>query len=206
MIVVVVLAVLDARGSSINLTLPYARPAPEGVDRKLMMVLDGRVRLFDFDAAIDHFRAQGKVTYESLPRVVRRSNDTPFTDGFFDYKFTLKEDSNFYQKYRWVEIRITARKGVEGFSLEDLEGDSSEILEMIDGFGTGDEVWVSFQIDEHEDSISAFRAVREMLAERGIATGWDPTSIEFPNVQTLFKPGGRSSALDPPGPGEIRTN
>ena len=206
MVVVVVVAVLDARGASINLALPFARPAPDGVDRTIVTVLDGRLRLLDLDAAFDHVKGTRKNTYESLPGQVRRANEAPFTDGYFDYHYSLRSSQDWSTRYRWIEITITERADAPGFTLEQLSDSPEAFLELVDRLGNGDEVWVTFQIDANDESIALFREARALLATRNIATGWDPTAMTFPMTQTLYKPGPTASSNSAPGPGQTLTN
>jgi hypothetical protein len=192
LMMVVVLALMQARESRISVHMPLAQDPPQGAARRILVCKDGRVRLMDFDGAVDHLLASGTVTFDGVPDLVTRANAKPFTDGYFDYAFEYSDEHELLLTRRKIEITIKERTVTTGHDLEELEERPSGFREMVMDLARKERIWIAFHVDQK--SLAVFREARAIIADLGIATGWDPGDMSFPHKQTVLGGGPRGSA------------
>lgn len=195
MVAVVLVAVLDARSAAINVTLPMAQDPPEASTRKVMLCSDGQLRPFEFGRALEVLVGEGRITFEGLPRRVAQANEAEVTDGFFDYRFEMGERRRGLQIFRSADLIAEPRTGARPFRLEELEEDPSRFLDKLEALRAEGPIWVAFLVDE--ESIPLFRKARELVASRGIPSGWDPGRPRFPHRETVL--GGEPGTTGGPG-------
>lgn len=192
MLIVVLLGLMQARATSVTVFMPRAQKPPAAANRVLVICKAGRVRPMDFGQALGAVVAK-KVTFNNIRGLVKRANGRGLNDGFFDYRFELREWQEGWQvRRRAVDMVVEERPGATGFDVEALKADPAAFIASLRG-REGRDIWVAFSVDE--DSLEVFREARAVLAAHGIATGWDPGFIAFPYKETVL--GGGPTAAGP---------
>jgi hypothetical protein len=192
MLVVVVLGLMQARSTNVTFFMPLAQKPPADADRVMVICKDGRARPMDLGPALDVLLAK-YATFDNIPGLVRRANDRSVNDGFFNYRFELREWQEGWQlRRRAVDIVVEERPGATGFDVEALKADPAAFVAALRGREDRD-IWVAFSVDEN--SLEVFREARAVLAAHEIATGWDPGFIAFPYKETVL--GGDPKAAGP---------
>lgn len=194
MFIVVILAVTEARGTSVRVRLPLAQKPPANVERVLLLCRNGVVRPFRIDLWVDgaaRIANERGVTYNNLPGVVDAMNEALLDDPYFTYRFEMREtERGYYERQRIAQIVVDEKAETEpGLTLQTLRDDPASVRSLLGDLDPARH-WISFQVDAQ--SIAVFREARMAVADLGFASGWDPTSWSFPLRDTVLGggPGG----------------
>jgi|GEM_PF-2538592 len=194
MLLVVIFAVLEARGANVRMRMPLVREPPGDAERTILLCQDRGLRLLDFDIAVERLLDDptvhdGTLDYDGVPALVERANERGFSDDYFSYHLDYREwtDGGWWKSrsYRAVEVVIEPRE--KQHALDELERNPDVFASLADALAARN-VWIAFLVDS--TSLDVFRCAREICVNRGIATGWDPVSLEFPYRQTVLGGGG----------------
>lgn len=189
LLLVVLLAVLEFRGNSFRLVMPYAEEPPAGRPRMLLLCQQGRVRFYDSDRCLDRLlEGFDKVrTYQGLNAWVRQANAREVKDPNFVYGFNYTPPEFFWGyliRYPVLELVIKERPGYMGETLEEFAEPESVLKRQL-AAENPEHLWVSCAVDE--ESIELFRTIRQYCLEEGFLVGWDPGDFEFPICIDLMR-------------------
>jgi len=204
MFVVVILAVTQARGTSVRVRLPLVQEPPDDVERVLLLCRWGEIRPLRIDRWLGNaltIANQSSITYNSLPRVVDKMNASVLEDPYFTYRFEMREsERGYYQRQRFAHIVINEKVDTPiGVTMQSLRADPQALHSLLQGLDP-EKYWISFQVDA--ESIAIFREARTMVAELGFASGWDPAEWSFPLRETVL--GGGPSSGGPRAGAEVQ--
>lgn len=178
MLFVVIFAVIEARGSRVEMVTPRLQSPPAGTARHVFLCEAGRVRTFPIDGMIDRFLEEPRrLTYGRVPGLVRDFNARGLEDRYFSYRAEYETDPGVSADRRKVYVIADERSDASGEDVRDLEGGGSVFEAAIRSL-VPDEAWVSFIVDP--DSIDVFRSARAVAVAYGLAVGWDPGLLSFP--------------------------
>ena len=204
MFVVVILAVTQARGTSVRVRLPLVQEPPDNVERVLLLCRWGEIRPLRIDRWLGSaltIAQQGNITFNSLPRVVDQMNESLLEDPYFIYRFEMLENQRgLYERQRVAQIVINEKAETPiGVTLQSLREDPRALQALLAELDP-EKHWISFQVDA--ESIAIFREAREVVAELGFASGWDPAQLSFPMRETVL--GGGPSRGGPRAGAEVQ--
>lgn len=190
MLLIVIFAVIEARGVRVKMTTPILVKAPAELQRELIVCTNGMVRRIAIDSCInnDELFEGIKPTYDNAPTIVNNFNRKAITDGWFTYSLDLndwteEEYPGKFSEYRTIVLVIDEKPGVPGEDETLLSSGNSLFESLLSNFDA-DSIWLSFAVDNQ--SLDAFREARQLAAQRGLATGWYPSSIAFPHRETIY--------------------
>lgn len=188
MLFVVIFAVLEARGVNIKMLTPLAQDPPKGSERILFVVNNGRIRFFDVQRSVDKLIGKSRVTFESVPNLVKQANEKKITDQYFSYSLEYNEwmeGNSFFgtTTRRSVSLIVKEKEAAYGDTLEQLQQGSSEFKDIIKRFDKS-KSWIAFSLSE--DSLDVFREARSIAIQNGFRTGWDPGFIHFPYKEVIL--------------------
>ena len=191
MLFVVIIAVIEAKGSSILFfSPPLLREPPDNSRRVLALCQKGRVRILDVGMALEQLMGSTKqLKFTDVPGFVAEANRKNVSDGNFNYRLVFRDEPHGEDnRRRVVSLRVEARPGVDGESPEELVDGRSEYEQFLE---TLDEEhnWLAFGVDK--DSLKVFQKARWIAFYRGFLTGWDPVSMEFPYEEVILGGGFR---------------
>jgi len=201
MLFIVIIGVLEARGTNILLySPPLLREPPANSNRVLALCQGGKVRILNIGMALDQFMGDmSQLNYEDVPRFVDEANRRNIADASFNYRLVYRDEPHGeHNRKRMVSVRVEARPGAEGESPDDLVNGLSEYERLLIALDE-DRNWVAFGVDG--DSIEVFRQARSIALEMGFSTGWDPVSIEFPYEEVILGGGVRQRVEGKPPSG-----
>lgn len=187
MLLVVIVAVIEARGVNVRMHMPMVKDPPENSERIICICNKGRVRLFDTNSAIKKLsKSNLKLCFENIPKLVQNANNRNIGDKYFKYRLGYKEWTEGRWNHRSISITINERDSVKGDTVEELQEPSSKLVKLLKQFDER-KYWIAFMVDKN--SLEVFKKIREICIENGFTTGWDPGSITFPYTETIL--GGR---------------
>lgn len=183
MLLVVIFAVIEARGVNVRMHMPMVKDPPENSERIICICNKGRVRLFDIDSAIEKL-AKSNLTlcFENVPKLVDNANNRNIGDEYFKYRLGYKEWTEGTRNHRSISIVINERDDAKGDTAKELQEPSSKLVKLLKQFDARKH-WIAFMVDK--DSLEVFKKIREICIENGFTTGWDPGSITFPYTETI---------------------
>ena len=198
MILVVIFAVMEARGARIAMATPMLREAPANLERRVLLCNRGRVRHLDVDNCIERLLGTKEITYDNIPDIVSEANDRNVTDGYFSYRLEYDQWSDWsgWTSHRAIDLVIDEIEGCVGETAEQLGAPSAALRTVLDSFDSK-EVWIVMGFDE--ESLEVFRKARELCIEAGFVTGWDPLIMEFPHKERIVGGGTPSGSRPSPG-------
>jgi len=191
MLFIVIIAVIEARGTNILLySPPLLRDPPGGTSRILVLCLGGKVRVLEIDKALEQLIGNTEqLSYSEVPGFVEKANRKNVTDGSFQYGLVYRDEAyGEDNRKRVVSVRVEARAGTDGDGANELGDGWSEYERVLSGLDE-EQNWLAFGVDT--DSLEVFRKARSIALERGFSTGWDPVSIEFPYEEVILGGGFR---------------
>jgi len=186
MLFIVIIAVIDARGTNILLySPPLLREPPENSHRILALCQGGKVRIMDVATALETLLGSTQqLNYADVPGFVDEANRKNVSDGNFNYKLVFREEPyGEDNRRRVVSLRVEARPETDGETTSELEDGPSAYERSLAGLDE-ERNWLAFGVDT--DSLEVFRKARSIALERGFSTGWDPVSIEFPYEEVIL--------------------
>lgn len=207
MLVMVILAVMEARGVVVEIRTPISIDPPEGSKQKIFLCKDDRVMFCNYETVDKQFTSHlaafrltssllGRPTKGSdyLERALAYISRMDIHDEYFRYEWgsstLLGNPVGFYQK-------IKLREGVQGETIRSVEEPSMRFLQIIGGFDR-EQHWVLFLVDS--DSIEVFRMAREICTARGLLVGWHPKEFEFPWIIDITDKDTSGPVPNPVGP------
>jgi len=201
MLFIVIIGVLEARGTNILLySPPLLRKPPETSQRILALCQGGKVRILDIGMALGEFMGDmSQLNYEEVPEFVRKANSKNVSDGNFTYRLVFRDEPyGEGNRKRVVSVHVEERPGAEGESADELVNGLSDYERLLIGLDEN-KYWVAFGVDK--DSLDVFRQARSIALEMGFSTGWDPVSIEFPYEEVILGGGFRKRVEGRPDSG-----
>lgn len=186
MLLVVIFAVMEAKGVTIKMITPLLRDPPANSERTIIICKDGELKPFDVDSAIKKFENEITVDLSDQSFLAELANEKKVNDDYFEYRFKLIDKQLF--------MICEPRKGVSGESIKDLKKGSSKFESLLKQLDEN-RIWFSFLIDS--TSLDVFLEARKMAIEAGFSTGWDPKDVEFPYQECIL--GCTSYIQDGPG-------
>lgn len=201
MLFVVMIAVMQAKGSSIlYISPPLLREPPEDSRRVLALCQKGRVRILDVGVALEQLmEGKKQLKFADVPGFVAKANRKNVSDGNFNYRLVFRDAPHGEDKRRrFVSLRVEARPDVNGEAPEELGHDNSKYEKFLATLDKNHH-WLAFGVDK--DSVKVFQKARLMAFYRGFHTGWDPVSIEFPYEEVILGGGFRQQMEGKPRSG-----
>ena len=191
MLIVVIFAVLEARGVNFSLFKPLAREPGADKNRVIVICGRGRVRPFRVDWALEEMMARMKSGgFDSVEELARHVNAEKLADGFFEYRLEpsgqmkVRLDGGRIVVVPEVFLVVQERAGDLGDSSDDLVEDTGAFPAFLRQLDNG-KVWLAFLVDG--ESLNVFRKARAMASAQGFSTGWDPGSLSFPYKEDLTR-------------------
>lgn len=182
LLAVVILAVLDTRSVSLIINRPITSSPESGLERRMFFCSKGFIRPFFTDSLYDIATMNGKYTFQSIPGMVESANKKRLTDGYFYYFLDYEDETENYwwyaQRYRRVVYQIAENGKSPGETAEQLKSDTSQIARLLKYY-EGKKIWCSFLVRDGQ-SIEVFREARRLASAARLASGWDPTNLDFP--------------------------
>lgn len=197
MLFVVIFAVIGARGVSFKFFTPLqSADTPVGKSRNLFICKEGKIKLLDLNSAYDNLYEM-KFTYNNMPRLIRLANERILEDEYFEFSYSMGENSDYYNKTRWPIMHIKEINQDGGDDKDQIILPDSKIANIIRNLDP-DENWIAFALYD-ELSIEVFREARSLANLIDIENGWDPIKVDFPfsieldnssgdSGEQLFKP------------------
>jgi len=201
MLFIVIIAVIEARGTNILLySPPLLREPSQDSQRLLALCQGGTVRILDIATALQQLMGNTtQLKYDDVPRFVEEANSRNISDGAFNYRLVFRDEPyGEDNRKRVVSIRVEARPGNDGETPDELGEGLSEYERTLAALDE-DSNWVAFGVDG--DSLEVFRKARSIALERGFSTGWDPLSVEFPYEEVILGGGFRQRVEGKPRSG-----
>lgn len=182
MLIIVLFAVIETRGTSMNMVWPMKRNVPTGQHRKLFICNQGTIRFLDLALPADTLTGTLPDSMTTTEQIIAWGNGLDIRNSFFTYRFDYENrrvntEYGFTRTVRSIYCNVEERPDAVGETSEQIISPTSEFITALDGFDP-DSCWIAFAVDGN--SLDIYRAARKICAERGFAIGWDPGGLEFP--------------------------
>lgn len=176
MLFVVIFAVMEAKNATVTLFTPMWREPAKDKTRKMFLLKNNQIRLFDYDSGWLQLKAEWNGAKSGKPSAhIEKINAKHINDHYFNYRLQLQ----------WQQLFIVVEPlpDITGDGVANLKQNDSNFQRLLNTWDN-QKVWISFILDT--TNLELFHEARKIALANGFSTGWDPVELKFPYKKCVY--------------------